>query len=75
MPKIQEMLLTLEWFQYYTSLELNMGYHPIRILENKINIFIIIISRGKYKCKELPMGVSNSLIFFQGKSNETFQGF
>ena len=31
MPKINEMLLELEVFQYATSLDLNMGYYYIRL--------------------------------------------
>ena len=31
MPKIREMLLNLEVFQYATSLDLNMGYYYISI--------------------------------------------
>ena len=32
MPKIYEMLLKLEGFNYSTSLDLNMGYYPIYII-------------------------------------------
>ena len=38
MPKINELLLKLEVFQYDMSLDLNMGYYNIRICENTSNL-------------------------------------
>ena len=47
MPKISEMLLNLEGFQYATSLELNMGYYNIHISEEARNLCNIILPGGK----------------------------
>ena len=60
MPKINEMLLKLEGFQYANSLYLNMGYYRIWITEDASTLCTIIISWGKYRYKCLVMGVSNS---------------
>ena len=49
MPKINEMLLKLEGFQYATSLDLNMGYYHIRISKNVTNVCTIIFQWGKYQ--------------------------
>ena len=38
MPKICEMLLNLEGFQYATSLDLNMGYYHIQLREQVNNL-------------------------------------
>ena len=43
MPKINEILLKLEGFQYATSLDLNMVYYHIRLRENASNLCTIII--------------------------------
>ena len=43
MPKISEMLLKLEVFQYDKSLDLNMGYYNIRLTEDASNLFVINI--------------------------------
>ena len=75
MPKIREILLNLEGFQYATSLDLNMGYYHIRLRDQSSNLCTIIIPWGKYGYKRLPMGVSNSLDIFQEKTNEMFRGF
>ena len=75
MPKINEMLLKLEGFQYTTSLDLNMGYYHIRLIENTIYLCTIIITWGKYCYKCLPMGVANPKENFQQKMNDLFDGF
>ena len=48
-PKIREMLLNLEGFQYPTSLELIMGYYHIRLSDQASNLFTIIIPRRNIK--------------------------
>ena len=68
-PKIHEMLLNLEGFQFATSLDLNMGYYCIHHRKKASNICIIILQWGKYQYKRLPMGVSNSPYILQEKMN------
>ena len=75
MPKIREMLLTLEGFQYATSMDLNMGYYHIHISNQDSNLCTTILPWGKYKYKSLPMGICNSLDIFQEKMNKMFCGF
>ena len=59
MPKINEMLLKLEKFQYDISLYLNIGYYNIQMIKNTSKLCTIILPRGKYCYKPLPMGVAN----------------
>ena len=75
MPKISEMLLELEGFQYATSFDLNMGYYHIQISKNASNLYTIILPWGKYRYKRLPMGVANSPEIFQQKMNDLFHVF
>ena len=75
MPKIREMLLKLECFQYATSLYLKMGYYHIHVSEQTGNLCTFILTWGKYQYKRLPMGTSNSPDIFQEKMNEMFHGF
>ena len=56
MPKIRQMLLNLEGFQYAAALDLNIGYYRIRLSEESSNLCTIILPWGKYKYKLLPMG-------------------
>ena len=75
MPKIQEMQLNLEGFNYSMPLELNMVYYHIRLRTNARNICTIILPWGKYIYKRLPMGVCNSPEILKEKMNKLFQGF
>ena len=43
MPKINEMLLKLEGFQYSESLDLSMGYYHIRLNEYASNLCTIVL--------------------------------
>ena len=43
MPKILEIILNLEGFQYATSLDLNMGYYHIRLSKHARNLCTIIL--------------------------------
>ena len=72
MLKIREMLLRLEWFKYAMSLDFNMDYYHIRLMEETSNLCTIILPWGKYHFKNLPMGVSKSPDIFQEKTNEMF---
>ena len=75
MPKINEMLLKLEGFQYATPLGLIIGYYHIQLNENVSNLCVIILLWGKYCYKRLTMSVANSVDVFQHKMNDYFHGF
>ena len=64
-PKIQEMLLKLEGFQYGTSLDLNMGYYHIELTPNSKRLCTIVLPWEKYEYQRLPMGLCNSPDKFQ----------
>ena len=59
-PKIQDLLLKLEGFQYATSLNLNMGYYHIELTSLSKSLCTIVTPWGKYKYQCLPMGLCNS---------------
>ena len=66
-PKIQDMLLKLEGFQYATSLDLNMGYYHIELSPSSKRLCTIVLPWGKYEYQRLPMGLCNSPDIFQEK--------
>ena len=72
LPKIQEMLLKLEGFQYGTALDFNMGYYHIRLDLVSKKLCTLIFLWGKYKMQCLPMGLSNSPDIFQEKMSKLF---
>ena len=74
-PKIQDLLLKLEGFQYTTSLDLNMEYYHLELDPRSKQLCTIVLPWGKYKYQQLPMGLCNSPEIFQEKMNELFAGF
>ena len=64
-PKINDLLLKLEGFQYATSLDLNMGYYHIELNLRAQEMCTIVLPWGKYRYKRLPMGVANSPDIFR----------
>jgi hypothetical protein len=66
-PKIQDLLLKLEGFQYATSLDLNMGYYHIELSPDSKRLCTIMLPWGKYEYQKLPMGLCNSPDIFQEK--------
>ena len=74
-PKIQDMLLKLEGFQFATSLDLNMGYYHIELSPDSKKLCTIVLPFGKFEYQRLPMGLCNSPDIFQEKMSELFEGF
>ena len=66
-PRIQDMLLKLEGFQFATSLDLNMGYYHIELSPRSRELCTIVLPWGKYEYLRLPMGLCNSPDIFQEK--------
>ena len=73
-PKIQDMLLKLEGFQYATSLDLNMGYYHIELNPDSKKLCTIVLPFGKYEYQRLPMGLCNSPDIFQEKMSDLMCG-
>ena len=69
-PKIQDLLIRLEGFQYATSLDLNMGYYHIELSPDSKKLCTIVLPFGKYEYQRLPMGLCNSPDIFQEKMSE-----
>ena len=74
LPKIQDLLLGLEGFQYATALDLNMGYYHIRLDPESRKLCTLVFPWGKYEMQCLPMGLCNSLNIFQEKMSELMEG-
>ena len=69
-PKIQDLLLKLEGFQWATSLDLNMGYYHIELSPDSKKLCTIVMPWGKYEYQRLPMGLCNSPDIFQEHMSE-----
>ena len=73
-PKIQDLMLKLEGFQYGTSLDLNMGYYHIELSPHSKRLCTIVLPWGKYEYQRLPMGLCNSPDIFQEKISTLMDG-
>jgi hypothetical protein len=71
-PRIQDLLLKLEGFQYATTLDLNMGYYHIKLSPFSKCVCTIVMPFGKYEYQNLPMGLCNSPDIFQERMYEIF---
>jgi hypothetical protein len=71
-PKIQDLLLKLEGFQYAMTLDLNMGYYHIELSPFSKCLCTIVMPFGKYEYQHLPMGLCNSPDIFQERTYEIF---
>jgi hypothetical protein len=58
LPKITDMLQTLEGFMYVTSLDLDMGYYHMVLTPFSSRLCTIVLPWGKYEYCRLPMGLS-----------------
>jgi hypothetical protein len=67
LPKIQDLLLKLEGFQYAMSVDLNMGYYHIELSPGAKQLYTIVLPWGKYEYQRLPMGLCNSPNIIQEK--------
>jgi hypothetical protein len=74
MPRIQDILISLNGFTYTTSIDLNMGYYAIRLMPIAQKLCTIVFPWGKYSYLRLPMGIANSPDVFQSKINQLMDG-
>jgi hypothetical protein len=74
-PKIQDLLLKLEGFQYAMTLDLNMGYYDIELSPSSKCLCTIVMPFGKCAYQHLPMGLCNSPDIFQECMYEIFFRF
>ena len=73
-PKILELMQTLEGFTYATTLDLNMGYYTIKLDKSAQKVCTIVTPVGKYAYLRLPMGINCAPDIFQAKMNNIMSG-
>jgi len=68
------MPLSLERFQWATSLDLNMGYHHICLNPASKQLCTVVPPFGKREHQTIPMELCNSPDIFQEKMSELMDG-
>jgi hypothetical protein len=64
-PKIGDMIRSMERFTFASALNLNMGYYHIKLDADAQKLCTIVFPWGKYKYKHLPMGIKIAPDFFK----------
>jgi hypothetical protein len=65
LPKISDLLLKLKKFRYATAIDLSMGYYHIPLDEASEELCTTVLPWGKYRYKQLPMGIASAPDIFQ----------
>jgi len=69
-PKITDLLMSLEGFHLATSLDLIQGYHQIPLDDEARKICTIVLPWGKFEYLRLPMGIKLAGDAFQQRMND-----
>jgi Reverse transcriptase (RNA-dependent DNA polymerase) len=72
-PKIGDMIRSMEGFTFATALDLNMGYYHIKFDTDAQKLCTIIFLWEKYMYKRLPMGIKITLDVFQNVMSKLAQ--
>ena len=72
-PKIGDMIRSMEGFTFATALDLNMGYYHIKLDADAQRLCTIVFPWGKYKYKRLPMGIKIAPDVFQNVMSKLTQ--
>jgi Reverse transcriptase (RNA-dependent DNA polymerase) len=72
-PKLGDMIRSMEGFTFATALDLNMGYYHIKLDADAQKLCTIIFPWGKYKYKCLPMGIKIAPDVFQNVMSKLTQ--
>ena len=68
------MLLKLEGFKNYKTIDLNMGYYHIKLSKDASNLFMIVVSWGNTATR-VYQWESETIQIFPTEINKLFQGF
>jgi dihydroorotate dehydrogenase len=72
-PKIREMIRSMEGFTFASALDLNMGYYHIKLDADAQKLCTIVFPWGKCKYKRLPMDIKIAPDVFQNVMSNHLQ--
>ncbi len=74
-PNLQDQLISLQGYEYFTQLDLNSGYHQISIKKEDIYKTSFFLPWGQYEYLRMPFGLCNAPRNFQRAMNSLLGKF
>lgn len=71
-PRIDDLIDQLRGAKVFSALDLTQGYYQLRIAPEDVHKTAFVTPIGLYEYKVLPMGLSNSVSYFQRAMNTIF---
>ena len=75
LPRIEDLLLSFQGMKFFSTLDLNSGYHQIAIQPEHIPRTAIILPFGLYEYVRMPFGVAYAPMTFQAGMQRLFGDF
>ena len=75
MPKVEDIFAQLNGVKYFSTLDLQAGYHHIPLDDSSIPKTASISPFGKYKCIKVPFGLAQAPAYFQGLMTGALKDF
>ena len=73
LPNINEMLMTLHESEIYTTLDLSLAYHQIKLTDESKYITAFITPAGLYRYTRVPYGLASASSLFQRMMHTIFK--